>query len=393
MLDRAAEPAFGLAGAARAKQDMTDVGQRLGEFRVAFGRIAEGGFRTGEIATVVQHATQQVQAARMIGIDVTRPLDPRHPFVVAATLEGKLRKHLEGVEAVRALLQHLRAQLLDGRMVPFLERALRLLQVDADPASVLLLARLWRRLMAQPGSALSVQPARRARILASAWPCSWHTRDSVTPKMSPISPQVEFLLVIERHHQLFAFGQSGDRLRQVPAKGGAAAFFRRPRLAAGHGLLEIPIPGELREAEQASGDRVARHRVIFVDSHFQHVRDFVWLRLPARPALHRANGLRDAARIPVDRSRRPLIAPHLVQHCAAYPDAGKSLETRALRGVEVVGRFQQPDRPGLDQVFELHIGGQPAHQVAGNSHHQPEVLLDQLVVIRHTDCGVHGPTP
>ncbi len=50
----------------------------------------------------------------------------------------------------------------------------------------------------------------RARTRASAWPWIWQTRDSVTQDLADL-PEIQLLIVVERHHQGLALRQGLDR--------------------------------------------------------------------------------------------------------------------------------------------------------------------------------------
>jgi hypothetical protein len=49
----------------------------------------------------------------------------------------------------------------------------------------------------------------------------------------------------------------------------------------------------------------------------------------------------------------------LVQHRSADTLDGVGFELRALGIVEVLGRVQQPQQPGLDEIVDLDAGRQP----------------------------------
>jgi hypothetical protein len=53
-----------------------------------------------------------------------------------------------------------------------------------------------------------------------------------------------------------------------------------------------------------------------------------------------------------------------------------------LRIVEILGRIQQTQQAGLDQIVHVHAGRQPRHEVIGDALHQRSHLVHQFALLR-----------
>src|SRR6185312_6673460 len=184
--------------------------------------------------------------------------------------------------------------------------------------------------------------------------------------------QVQLLFVVQRHHQLLAFGQAADRLGQVLAHALALDVLRRPEAAlVGHvhhaALVAVVRPGE---AEQPHAGGIGQHLVVFLGADAQPPHHLLLVRLRTRLDLDLADHLRHLAGLAMDRARRPVGASQLVQHRATDADARIRFEARPAVLGEIARRFQQTDHSRLDQVAHVHAGRQPPHQVIGDPPHQ-----------------------
>src|SRR5690242_5943873 len=193
--------------------------------------------------------------------------------------------------------------------------------------------------------------------------------------------QVQLLFVVQRHHQLLAFGQAADRLGQVLAHALALDVLRRPEAAlVGHvhhaALVAVVRPGE---AEQPHAGGIGQHLVVFLGADAQPPHHLLLVRLRTRLDLDLADHLRHLAGLAMDRARRPVGASQLVQHRATDADARIRFEARPAVLGEIARRFQQTDHSRLDQVAHVHAGRQPPHQVIGDPPHQRCMAAYQVV--------------
>src|SRR6202789_2586885 len=191
--------------------------------------------------------------------------------------------------------------------------------------------------------------------------------------------QIHVFVVVQRQHQLLALGQSTDGAGERIAKAGILDMVEGARpLVAGvvRGTRLILARPHLIEAEQAAAGRILHQLVIFLDGHAATARGVVGARILPLGVFYLAYDVGHLAHASMHRAWSPIGLAYLVEHGAADPDARVGLEIRALRGGIVLGRVEQADHSGLDQIVNFHVRRHPAHQVVGDS-------LDQIAMCQH----------
>src|SRR5690606_30269382 len=213
--------------------------------------------------------------------------------------------------------------------------------------------------------------------------------------------QVQFLLVVQRQHQAFAFGQAIDGRGQRIAERALLELACGIGVAvAGQARLAVVFVHVRVQAHQLPARGVLDHGVVLVQRHAHRFGHLLRGRGLAGALLDLAGGGDDVAVAPVHRARHPVAAADLVDHRAADADRGVGLEGRALVGLEIAGRVDQAEHAGLHQVVDLDAGRQARGEVVGDAAHEFAVLLDDLgggtllvgAVTRGRD-GVHAAAP
>src|SRR5690606_16867932 len=189
--------------------------------------------------------------------------------------------------------------------------------------------------------------------------------------------QVELLLVVQRQHQLLAFGQVADGAAERFAERGVLELARRRRVGGGRQprlavvLLQVRI-----QADQLAARGVLQHAVVLVERDLEPGGDLLRGGGTAGVLLDTAGGGDHVAVLAMDRARHPVATADLVDHRAADADAGVGLERRALVGLEIATGVDQAKHAGLDQVVDLDAGRQARGEVVGDAAHQLAVALD-----------------
>ena len=210
--------------------------------------------------------------------------------------------------------------------------------------------------------------------------------------------QVEFVVVVQRHHQPLALRHAGDRLRQAAAEFIALQAFQRSfrRIGAVHQRRVLVVALRI-EADHMAACGVLHDLVVLGQRDAEALRNLRIAGLAAGLLLDVADRLGDLAQPAVHRARRPVSLPQFVQHRAADADAGIGLEGSAARAVVVPRRVDQADHAGLQQVIQFHVRGQPCGQMQRDALDQPGVALHQLGLAlgrrQRGKLGVHAVTP
>jgi len=112
--------------------------------------------------------------------------------------------------------------------------------------------------------------------------------------------------------------------------------------------------------------------------------------MTAEGLLERRNGLLDAAHLLAHLARHPVGLAQGIDHRPA--DAGKRirLEFGAIVVAVALDRLDQTHHAALDEIVELHVGRQAAHEAQGEALHHRRIRLDQRRHVRFPRL-VHHP--
>src|SRR6201991_4549530 len=183
--------------------------------------------------------------------------------------------------------------------------------------------------------------------------------------------QVELFIVVQRHDQLLALGQSIDGLRQRVTQ---AFLLEQSIRTRGIRVSDVDrrafVAFGRRQAKQPSTRRVGQDLVVFHGVDAKPLHHFRVFGVATRLVFDLPRNLRHLAQLPVDGARGPVRLAQFVQHGATNADTRIGFEAgRASRRVISCG-LEQSDHSGLHEVVRIHAWREPAHQVIGDPAHQ-----------------------
>ena len=184
--------------------------------------------------------------------------------------------------------------------------------------------------------------------------------------------QIEFVLVIEGHDQLFPLGQRANDLGEIALQRHVLDIGQRIRsLRHGRTLGVHVIQGN------QPGARRFRQYLVEAFQTFSHFRgDLGAAGAAAVAGLGRLHRRRDAFGLRLGAARRPALPPQLVEDGSAYVNAGEGFEARRLARAIAFRRLPQSHQADLDIVVHLLPDGQAQQHVVGDAMHQLNVLLE-----------------
>ena len=144
-------------------------------------------------------------------------------------------------------------------------------------------------------------------------------------------PEVELLVIVQRHDQPFTLRKTRDRIRQAVLEIAVLQVFQRLiRLNAAAGISLFSDGTRILKAEDARTRRILQDLVIFIEGNTHQFSHLDVTRIAPLFVLDLAYSLGDLPGLAMYRARRPVGTPDLVEHGAAYTDSRIGLEAGAL---------------------------------------------------------------